>query len=605
MKVSKFASFHLIQTRTSFLLRFFGIITIGAVIMSCSLFKVAGYKQGIQLTTDYAAIQGDPQEAMASAEEQNRSWLKEGLRDALGPDAESLFMMLDSARQDALQKFAPLIQPGGQGSLPVPYAGTGFNKDGIQFAALIRPAHSRQSKGLAGLILILATAPIMMENNSNSQGVPIEIGLPKSSESGESEQISLKLTPSGNNLTAEVNSEFSATAADGASIDERSSGHLEMNICPDPNGQIVMTFTVQMQMTSTSGKPSLNRQIEFTGTINAQVDDNAEVASTEEDSKMSMANQSNSGKPGEQTNNQFLEFGIQSETTYAGSISPAKINGKITPLRAGGNLTPDNQSSVKSLFDLEHGFLTVALAAARDKWQNGFCVEILSDGVQDTNPVDPDSTTKFTGRVRQIFEDKELKAGLQGTLSGEKQLDPQTKKVAPVEFTYQAGSQRGKKGTITLETRSMRGAAQKTITFYTGETGWKIDENVTINGYIFHFSGLSCQSVFGPWEINMTGSLPGTSFNYQIKVAMFDPYGKADADWDMNIKATGYPAGAIAKGKGDALLKRSGEDSYQLILKPPSAEGFGYAGKFFAEGSSSGGVDMVLTPVQANESECP
>lgn len=573
--------------------------------MSCSLFKAAGIKQGIQLTREYASIQGDPQEAMAGAEELNRSWLKEGLRDALGPDAESLFKMLDSARQDALQKFAPLMQPGGQGSLPVPYTGAGFKEDGIQFASLIRPAHSRQPKGLAGMILILATAPIMMENNTNSQGVPIEIGLPKSSEGGESEQISLKLTPSGSNLTAEVNSEFSATAEDGASIDERSSGHIELNICPDAKGQIVMTFAVLMQMTSTSGQPSLNRQIEFTGTINAQVDDNAELASIEEDSKMSMANQSNSGKPGKQTNNQFLEFGIKSETTYAGSLSPAKINGKITPLRAGGDLTLDNQSSINGLFELEHAFLTVTIAAARDKWQNGFCVEILSDGVQDTNLVDPDSTAEFTGRVRQRFEGKELKAVLQGTLSGVKQLDPQAKKIAPVEFTYQAGSQRGNKGTVTLETRSMRGAAKKTIAFYTGETGWKIDEDVNINGYVFHFSGLSCQSVFGPWEINMTGSLPGTSFNYQIKVAMFDPYGKADADWDINITATGYQAGAIAKGKGDALLKKSGEDSYQLILKPPSTEGFGYAGKFIAAGSSAGGVDMVLTPVQANESECP
>jgi hypothetical protein len=116
---------------------------------------------------------------------------------------------------------------------------------------------------------------------------------------------------------------------------------------------------------------------------------------------------------------------------------------------------------------------TLQLIFAERRWQKGYCVEILVTGVEESNKVEPSSTSTFTATVRHKSEDSELKGPIEALLSGDQSLKPTAKHDPPVDYIYLAPGKSEATATVALETRSRTGIAKKSITFNTGTPAWR------------------------------------------------------------------------------------------------------------------------------------
>ena len=238
-------------------------------------------------------------------------------------------------------------------------------------------------------------------------------------------------------------------------------------------------------------------------------------------------------------------------------------------------------------------------------WQNGFCVEIVIEGVEDYNTVERSSSTPFIGKVRHKFEGNELNVPITAVLSGEKKLSPVAKTDAPVNYTYDAPGEEKKLAKINLETRSKRGADTQTVQFYTGSPGWKVDQEVPVEGGTLTVKGLSCSGVDGPWDIIYVEDRPADGFKITGKLyGLFQPDGMASMDHSVNISFYGVDAGADVSGEVEATLQGSGEE-YVIELSGGAIGGTVWS----PEGGNSVNADpsykIELNVTPADSSQCP
>ena len=186
---------------------------------------------------------------------------------------------------------------------------------------------------------------------------------------------------------------------------------------------------------------------------------------------------------------------MQNVQTSAGSVEMTRIS---------SGASPELIQSVAKLGQ-NLGFIQIYLTLheAESLWQKGFCVEIVLDGVKDSsagsNWVRVASKNPFGARVRHKFEGAEIEAPIQGTLEGEKSLAPLEKSMPPVLYYYDAPGEKDKKATVTLETRSKRGAAKKQIDFVSNLLGYTVDGQIDQ----FTFTWVICNP-FQPFTINAT-----------------------------------------------------------------------------------------------------
>ncbi|MCX8025756.1 MAG: hypothetical protein N3A60_11185, partial [Thermanaerothrix sp.] len=130
---------------------------------------------------------------------------------------------------------------------------------------------------------------------------------------------------------------------------------------------------------------------------------------------------------------------------------------------------------------------TLVMGIAEAIWNDGFCVEILVEGAQDSNQVAPGATDEFIAMVKHKWEGVELDAGVKASLSGDKHIQPNDKQPAPVNYVYTAGEKDNQEATVILETRSKRGAAKKTLSFKTQTVAWSVTGQLgemTLSGQI-------------------------------------------------------------------------------------------------------------------------
>ena len=336
-----------------------------------------------------------------------------------------------------------------------------------------------------------------------------------------------RYTRSGSRIIADGEMIISGQTDDGSPFAETGKVKGVFDACPDSGGNVPLDLTIQWEVKGPASGISVSAQSSITGTVTAHVNDEAQHAGVDVDLKTGSAYQTPGPRAGQVTG-AYAEVHTTERLDWSGS-------GNSTFRR---EVTRTSSQAGKTAIDNAIGFYDFAgmawkafLGYAEKLWQDGFCVEIIVEGVQDSNQVEPSSTSSFTARVRHKFEGTELKGPLTATLSGDQSVDPTEKTEAPASYTYVAGQKPEATATVNLETRSKRGVAKKSIDFTMGDTNWRPVSDVA------PWSGQVC-ALDEPFTLKLGGIIPET-YSLQPESESRGSFSMTQAVQNCEVRGTG------------------------------------------------------------------
>ena len=457
-----------------------------------------------------------------------------------------------------------------------------------------------QFVALASVIVFLSEAAPRFashEEGMESKEQPFEAGAAKGN-------TKITLSRSGSTIVADVEMSIDVTGPDGVVLHETAKGVLQIQICPDVQGRVPVKISLTMSSSGSGGGKAAGMQFEMNGRADVLVNDDANIDGYDLDITTGFGAQAQDGS---QVSGQFAE--VQTNLTFQNINGPggSQVSGTGSQATRGSSTANAELYQVASKLGTDMALLLVIFLSgeAEKIWQNGYCVEIVIEGADDYNTVDRSSTTPFTGKVRHKFDGDDLNVPITAVLSGEKTLSPTAKTKAPVKYTYTAPGEEKKLATINLETRSKRGADTQTVQFYTGSPGWKLEQDIPVDGGTLTFKGLSCSGVDGPWEITYETDRPGDGFKITGKLeGLFQPDGKASLDHSVHIGYYGVDAGADASGEVEATLRGAG-DQYVIELSGGALGGTVWTPKERGSVNADPSYTIELNVTPADSSECP
>ncbi len=245
---------------------------------------------------------------------------------------------------------------------------------------------------------------------------------------------------------------------------------VEVSPCPDPDGHFEAKAVVDVSTTTSGGSTGQKGTLDVT--VTGQVDDDANLASSDSDYRM-----------------QWADFagGKGSFVDVAGSIGDTKVTG-ATVNRTGGAPSATLQQDASTLGMLYAMLAKTAVAEAAQKgWQSGRCVRLEATAAPGPKGLKPAATSTITASPRSRIDGGPTGGTVTATLSaGEAGVEPSATKVpADATFTYTAAGEVGKGGTVSMEARSKRGVAKATIDFdtagsYTASGGTEVTFSGTV-----------------------------------------------------------------------------------------------------------------------------
>jgi|GEM_PF-4015161 len=452
-----------------------GIILI--TMMSCSLFKVVtptpavpenagGETQAAKtleqtlsktFTEQLAQPKDVQQKDVDQAEADLNAQVREPLRSALGDQADKLLGQIDQTARGAIQNAV-----GGQSRTPAV----------IQLVS----SHPQSGTTPGGVFSAGENQLNAVANSANAQET-----LPPVSGTFEEGGIKGDVNISGardKDLTdAKIELKIAATGKSGGTLLQNlslsSSGLFQGKQCPDANGVVTFDFSAKVSISAKLGEEDLGGSNSLKAHVLAHVNDEANLTSMEADLDVEASRQ-NTQAASTQSKYQYLQY--QVGYAWTGMEPGAKPGVTITGakgLRGSSQLSGSYMDEViKTNREAAYKLALYFLYDAQQRWQNGYCVEVLTDEIEETNMVSTGSTTDFKGRVRHKFEGNDLGVPLQATLSGKQNLDPNGKQTAPVDYAYKAPEQKDSTATIEFETRSKRGIAKAARTFIISSPGY-------------------------------------------------------------------------------------------------------------------------------------
>lgn len=575
-----------------------------SILLILSLTLGCGFSDNLTSTPDpnreafIAAIQDaqtGSRESLNQAEQDLIDLLREqsGARAAFSDQADALFLQVDQIKSDALKKMMDQVTGAVRSPLKVSAMiskngdlgitrGSLLHSQGIQILTLLG--------SLADTVTVLSMIP--PDENGNrlfpTKEVDDTIG-------NASTHVKNESTVTGSSM--EVNIEIISTLLSpfGTYV-EKSNGTLKINVCPDANGDVPLTYSFR---SSTSLNAVSGLQMESQGSANGHVNDESAVSSFDLQATSSAAMQP-ALEDWEDTNKAF-------EYTLKGTFLYGDLKNSTESKTLNGVTAETDQKFVDKLLpilDELNGIETaVALVAAELLWTKGYCVAIQVPELESgTKSVQPNSDTPFTARVHHKFEGVDLQVPVITKLSdGQVSVNPSSSKVqSPASFTYKAPAEKDKSATVHLETRSKRGVATLDIKFKTGQQGWKVDW--TLPNYFnvgpAHFTGLSCSSPYGPWEIKMEGN--GLSGSYHI---LFSGDGKAVETFEEQADAFGGSIGYKEVCSGNSIITPNSE-GFQIDLPKFTCTGSMWAGGVTGPIAQPPGPGLTFPITPADPGQC-
>jgi hypothetical protein len=484
------------------------------------------------------------------AEQELRNALREPLREALGPEADTLFSEADAAYRQLYLRMWQELEP--QSSRAPGLAQ--LEAFGSVFGLML---------GFQGTAAKSEKSDVSFKDNINfSETLNI--------------QIKVNFTKSGSKLMADV--EMTLTAGkEGSQLVETAKGKYDVELCPDAQGHAKVNFDLNMDARGSGEGKSAGMQFSIQGSGKGIVNDEAVLAGMDMDITSGLSHQTSTAETGGQIKGEFAE--VRTSYTIGNPNDPSKAgisNFSSKTTRASSAATQATVDAAAKLgILLGNMFSAFSLSSAEKDWQNGYCLEILVDGAQDSNQLRPGDSRAFTARVHHKFEGADIKAPIIGALSGERSLKPLEKTDSPVDYTYEAPPEKDKEATVKLETKSKRGGAKYDLSFKI------VEQSYTVSGKSgdLSFTGVICDP-YRPFTINGAGGGGSAVFD-------FTPAGDA-LNGQYTYKGKVGPISLF--GGGPYIIKLNGDGSGTLEI---GGEGC------ISTGDCASGVDTLqLSPLQ-------
>jgi hypothetical protein len=339
----------------------------------------------------------------------------------------------------------------------------------------------------------------------------------------------------------------------GWTVTQTSTAQIELPLCPDPDGVIEYDTSLVLDTVATAGTARSTVHSALSGHTRGVVGENGELATL-----------SVSG-----------DFVHRTEAQGEGLLGPTGTNevsvtsvpGSVTSSVTAGDVAPTQVSDITAL----GGVLTwlagaLAMSKATEKFEHGYCTTITVDPKSAVTVVAEGATQEFDVSVTHAFEGTELDDPITTTLSGAESVTPTAKTPTPATITYTAPDERNQTATIEVVSRSRRGIGFATIKVKT-PGGYAIHDTWTVqNGEIQTIDGVSCESPYGPWHLELSGDLSGwESFDADYDVRTDPATGKGELTGsELSVDTTGgkYEGTSV----GTSTITEAGE-GYLMALE--------------------------------------
>jgi len=236
---------------------------------------------------------------------------------------------------------------------------------------------------------------------------------------------------------------------------------VEMDICPDANGNVKATYTYDTSSDMVGGS---TMTVHTEGTVEGLVGDDAYLHSYIVEAS---GTESSTGGGGS-----GYSRGVTTRSGYALSGAPGVASQTTTAIPSVTTITQsDPLATTQDYVDLQqaatgpaHWMSLQLLDVAQSKWRSGACVRIESS--RDSDYVNPSEHVPFTAKVFHKVENVELNKPIVATFTGVTSLDPvDTEVPAPADFEFVAGPHIDDVGDIKLKTTSNRGIGELALRF--------------------------------------------------------------------------------------------------------------------------------------------
>ena len=289
--------------------------------------------------------------------------------------------------------------------------------------------------------------------------------------------VALNATVAGSRLSVDITIKTKGQVVDKSTgailygIDSIASGHIDVEFCPDANGQAVANVKLtSSEIYTRSGGTAKGISKDFSGTATISVDDQARIRTVEGTSQGSEESRGGIAQPG------GGESTLAASTRTAGGDIANDGDGQRLPgadrapgITLGGEgSTVDQQGSFWGSMTLfVETMVTAAAKEAEKLWREGKCVELIVD--PEGGEVSPGEVRSVTAKLRHKVDGSELDKPVEAALTGVQSLEPAGgSQPAPATVTYTAGPTQGDVGQIAFKSVSNRGIAEKTVAFTVG-----------------------------------------------------------------------------------------------------------------------------------------
>jgi hypothetical protein len=484
--------------------------------------------------------------AAAEREQELVSQLREdaGMAALIGVNGEAAFAELDALTdafaQELILEIAAVIDAGGipqgtsslgalasigsapnEGTLPMNvidvslFADTGFTASTIMsiYSTIVQRAAESQS----------GTVPRQdsVDQTSNGLRQQVDVSTTFTVETGGG-RVSADVIMSATDRITDA-----ATGSFVALYTSRSTGHFDVNACPDENGvaEGTYTFETKHELNDVSGAQAARSGSGRAVNAPFRLIDGPNAHLVQIEARLDMqADGRGPGSPAGPGPTTAFDWGAkqQVQVVMPATGSTSATGTGLTVTGTGGERAAGAMLLSSAMAQL---FLGQVAREAETFWRSGECITV--ETTEESRTVSPGETVEFDATAKGRFDGQEIVAPISGSFSGVDSLDPaDSPQDPPATLTFTAGDEIDDKGIINLEQVGVRGIGKKTLEFTVGPIDYRWDQTAPGLGGL---SGMKCDGKEGLWTVNLAG--PGGNGSYTFTLTADSDTAQANADY--------------------------------------------------------------------------
>ena len=415
-------------------------------------------------------------------------------------------------------------------------------------------------------------------------------------ENGRRHQIDLNTTPTVQLGDGRVSMDLVLSATDRiteiasgsfiALYTSTTTGHFDVNACPDENGVAKGTYTFQTKhelndvSTTQAARSGASRSAEAPFSLINGEDAHLEQIEAALDMEADAFGPGSPGGPGPTgpfdwgaTQSVQMVMPVSGSTTFTGT--GYTVTGTGGERASGAMLVTSGMAML---------FLSEVGKEAEKFWRSGKCIEITTN--EDSRDVDPGAAVEIIAEALGKFDREQIEAPIKASFNGKESLDPVNEaRDPPATFNFKAGGEDGDKGTIDLEQVGRRGIGKKQIVFTVGASDYRVINAQTAIGGI---TGTKCDGLAGPWTLQWHGqgatassattfTLPEDGGTAPAHTNLTLDFGEAksvyvlDGSASVATRPDGTPTLFFVIGSGTVTVSAQGQSHTQSISFPGTA----------------------------------